>query len=156
MKDLRRKTAIPRKRVIAILLSILMVLSIILPSGGSGVRYNAYAEGEESALGEGVEITTEEITDDPSNGDDNTESTPNVEENTSAETADTSTEYDEVNNETTEAVDAALDEDTQDNIDENENPSNDINNNDIEDNDTEDMSVPEGQILSDEEENLSS
>lgn len=60
MKDSKRKTTRPRKRVIAILLSVLMVLSIVLPSGGSGVRYNAYAEGEESAIGEGVELATGE------------------------------------------------------------------------------------------------
>ncbi len=47
-----------RKRVIAFLLSALMVLSLCLPTGGSGVRYNAYAEGEESAQGEGVDIAT--------------------------------------------------------------------------------------------------
>ena len=63
MKDSKRKVARPRKRVIAILLSVLMVLSIIIPSGGSGVRYNAYAEGEESAIGEGVDLTSEEGTD---------------------------------------------------------------------------------------------
>lgn len=60
MKVFKKKVARPRKRVIAILLSLLMVLSIVIPSGGSSVRYNAYAEGEESALGEGVDVTTEE------------------------------------------------------------------------------------------------
>lgn len=60
MKGLRNNSVRPRKRVIAILLSVLMVLSIIIPSGGSGVRYNAYAEGEESAIGEGVDLNSEE------------------------------------------------------------------------------------------------
>ena len=58
MKDFKKKVTRPRKRVIAILLSALMVLSVVLPSGGSGVRYNAFAEGDESALAEGVEIAT--------------------------------------------------------------------------------------------------
>ena len=59
MKGLKKSATRQRKRVIAILLSALMVLSIIIPSGGSGVRYNAYAEGEESAQGEEVMVTSE-------------------------------------------------------------------------------------------------
>ncbi len=58
MGDFKKGNSKTRKRVIAFLLSALMVLSLCLPSGGSGVRYNAYAEGEESVHVEGVDIAT--------------------------------------------------------------------------------------------------
>lgn len=91
MKDFKKKVTRPRKRVIAILLSLLMVLSIVIPSGGSGVRYNAYAEGEESALGEGVDITSEEET---------TEET--TEEDISATSEEASSATEDITNSTTE------------------------------------------------------
>ena len=71
MKGIRKTPNNIRKRVISVLLSALMVLSIVMPGGSGQVRYNAYAEGEESGYesvsasdvtGEVSEENTEETT----------------------------------------------------------------------------------------------
>ena len=117
MKGLRNNSVRPRKRVIAILLSVLMVMSIILPSGGSGVRYNAYAEGEESALGEEVQATSEEgATEESVTSEKNSEEV--TEDGTEVDSEEKTEENSEENNNTNTEVstDAASVDDTEEEL----------------------------------------
>ena len=68
MKGIKKTPNNMRKRVISLLLSALMVLSIVMPGGSGQVKYNAYAEGEEDSGYESVNLTTEEeeVTETPS------------------------------------------------------------------------------------------
>ncbi len=107
MKDLKKKVTRPRKRVIAILLSALMVLSVVLPSGGSGVRYNAFAEGEGAVIAGSIDLAS------PGDADayDNTDAGLNSKEPQSVSEDDISAE--EITESQTEEFDSSTEETTE-------------------------------------------